>query len=230
MKITLSLIDYFPDGIFSLMVDKQKLSFLTSDLAKILDDDYLYIYSGDKYVSPNIEKFLSMEGGEDRIINLILNRFYVKWNRLYESYQYDLKIDSNYSKTITIKHDENSERSVTSDNNLKRTGSVTIENENNLSDERSYRGFNSAQNNPVDSNIRNNTNNQTTNYDNVTDSTVYTGKETDDTGYTREVTEEGLNGNITYSELVDEYRKTIDYDFFQKLYDDLDSILVITCF
>lgn len=228
--MTLSLIDYFPDGIFSLMVDKQKLLFLTADLAKILDDDYLYIYSGDKYVSPNIEKFLSMEGGEDRIINLILNRFYIKWNRLYESYQYDLKIDSNYSKTITIKHDENSERSVTSDNNLKRTGAITIEDENNLSDERSYRGFNSAQNNPVDSNIRNNTNNQTTNYDNLTDSTVYSGKETDDTGYTREVTESGLNGNTTYSRLVEEYRKTIDYDFFQKLYDDLDSILVITCF
>lgn len=80
MKIR-ELIEDDTNGIFHRI---QRLGFfrwLTEKMASDLDTEYLYLHSGEKTISPLLEKT-----SLDKVASIIVSKFGDKWNRLYDAF------------------------------------------------------------------------------------------------------------------------------------------------
>ena len=68
-------------GIFQRIQRMGFFSWLTEDMAGVLDTEYIYLRSGDKSISPLLE-----HSALDKVASIIVSKFGDKWNRLYDAF------------------------------------------------------------------------------------------------------------------------------------------------
>lgn len=215
------------------------LNLLTSDNIKTLTTQYLS-KSYNKLTSSLLDLLLLQYGVfkyEDYykvdlnicqyISRLIDARFYKKWLKLFNSLDMSYDPIRPYDMDITEQEEENTENSVL----IKRLNENTSNSESNdktIIDENqnSIYGFNSNDAVPSDKSV-----NSSENTSNTSDSFNSSGST--DTDQNRKITNDrnikrlGNIGNITQQELIKQERELQQYQIFDTIFKDLDSIL--TC-
>ena len=113
MKCLKRLNDVFPlaitgHGIFDSMNQIQTLPFPVSPL--IMDIEYFGNVSGNKIVSPLIDRVVSDEEitptEENTLSNVIISMYYKKWEKLYDTFELEYNPIQNYDMEETMTNDE----------------------------------------------------------------------------------------------------------------------------
>ena len=186
------------------------------------DVEYVYNISGEKYISPLVVRFIRDSYGTkdagypinikwlDMLSNLLKQRFYVKWEKLYNSLNFTYDPLKPYDMTI-------SESNQLESNDIS-TDTTTSESTTNSTSEGSRQGFNSLDYQPVDKHTMN---------DNDESSSTKNRNSTRNESNDRKISRQGNIGNITLQELIEKERNVYDWQFMNVVYKDLDSILTI---
>lgn len=206
MNITeLRLIDVFTDwltnGIFKALneLDVPWKTDLSSD---ILDLEYFGNHSGDKYISPLIQKLLVNDKLTDDKIVTLANILYAQnkyqWNKLYNIYKLEYKPIENYSMVETEQGDDT------------RTDNFTNTNQSTNTDQQW--AFNSEDWNNV--NKSDNSNNSTNQ-----------GTSTNENN--RTLTRSGNIGVTTSQQMIESEIALWQWNFIDTLFNDVDKLLTL---
>ena len=196
---------------------------VTDDNENILNEDYFFIHSADKYLSPFAQR-LWEEMNEDEVlffqtlVPILYNRFGVKWKKIYDALMTSYKPLENYSMEEEISYGKknthvNTEK-VTTD--IDGTNDVKTDSTNGI-----Y-GFNSNQSNPsndVDGSSLNTIDN--------TEVVSRTGDITDTLSGKDTHKRSGNIGVTTSQQMLESEIKLRQYDFYNQIYDDIDSVLCL---
>ncbi len=191
-----------------------------SDDVATLDNDYYLNHSNDKYVSPLVEKLFNDGKTSAEISNFVasicVNRFAKKWKKIYDALVTEYNPLDNYAMEeirtpdLTDGETQNEESKVKTE----RTTDAT----------NSYKGFNADQ--PVVVNKTDGTENVETSgakLDNkITKSTTHTGTET--------LTRSGNIGVTSSQQMLTQELEVRKYDFYQELFNDIDSIYCLSIY
>lgn len=207
--------------IFNQLVLKQDLNdFINSNNVATLNQDYYLSHSGDKYVSPFVEKLYD-DGKSATEINtfvasIVYNRFGVKWKKIYDALMTEYNPLENYSM------EEERTPDLTEEETQNEKSDVKTERETHATN--SYKGFNASD--PVVVNKTDGTEDVETSgakLDNeITKSTTHTGTET--------LTRSGNIGVTTSQQMLESEFKVRQYDFYKMMYNDIDSILCLSVY
>ena len=217
-----------PDGIFSKWVSEHEedtnpiLPWLDSNYALELDIELYMSRSGDKFISPLYQRMLesigeSIQGEEtkEKLFDLIVNKFALSWNKIWDALTTNYKPLENYDMEQTETPD------ITKERNTKSNTKITNTNEIETSQQNVF-GFNSSDAVPSTSQEGSNT---TTTEGNEDDNNTW--EEETETG-TRGLTRHGNIGVTTSQQMllseVDLRTKTIFTDIVLK---DVDSMLCL---
>ena len=223
LKQTINISDLLTTGgIFTQIanIQNQPLTWLTP-IALTLDKEYYLSHSGNKYISRLYDSLLKYEESGDvtsalsEIAKMILNKFSLKWDRLY------LAINTNYKPLENYDMEEKETPDITKDRTVKQNTNITTEIKD-MDADRKVNGFNSTT--PVNAET-NSTNGTTTvsgdGNDNVTSDIE---KETGNRTLTR-------HGNIGVTTSQQMLQSEIDlrnnFNFTNQLMDDVDSMLCL---
>ena len=228
-----TLTDVFPDwstgsGIFAAL---QELSPAWSelDIAESLDLEYFGNISGNKPISPLINKIMEGDSLTDIEINLLANVIYdlnaENWEREFNTLSAEYNPIENYSMTEEMTDDETVTdygHTHTKTNNLTDTNTPT--NWHTITDSSVY-GFNSADGSPSDSVDMTMTGSQTdTHTGTVTD--VDTGNDTNTRNYT--LTRSGNIGVTTSQQMLQSERDLWMWNYFYDIvFPSIDKILAL---
>ena len=180
---------FFTDfGIFLAIQESETNPFtwLTDSIAKLLDAEYYFNHSNEKWISPLYDNLIDISENDPTVINylagLITNKFKDKWNRLYDAF-----VTKTYNPIENYSMVEKTE--INTD----------IETANNV-----Y-GFNSSS--PVPSNNAKTTGNKLNN--------------------TTDHTRSGNIGVTTSQQMLESEIKLREWNFYDQLFKDVDSILCL---
>lgn len=250
----LRLIDIYKQpelgGIFSDMWDDFQELFEDFQLTKEdmipLDIYYIINHSATKAISPFLEYLLKeyviddfnnyviynnnkitygdfVHGVDTNIINTIIKlKYYEKWKRLWNTKianydalsPYDMSVEDELLRDNTTFHDKGNASNT--DNATQH--STTEEN----STENGRYGFNSSDSVPVDKSSSEYDGTVATGSNGTSDYEKWT---TRDTTNKRTISRKGNTGNITKQELLTEERKVLEWEFWEVVFKDLDSVL-----
>lgn len=201
----------------------QVFEWLSEEIAEYLDNEYYNFHSGDKDISKQynrlIEKYneqfssltTAIQYANDNVINVVLHKYANKWNRLYDAINIDYSPLENYDMTQTETPDITKEKTVATN--------VTTETKDDVT-ETAINGFNST--NPVPQGKTTRNGSSTVSGD--ANDNVETEKETGTRGLTR-------HGNIGVTTSQQMLQSEIDirrnFNFFNEIMDDVDSILCL---
>lgn len=215
----------------------QTIGINTVDNYHSFDMEYIYNHSGLKTVSPMLQrmygKYVEDDNGDfviisngkrvtwdfvlstinKDIINFIIKiRFLPKWKDLINTIKLEYDVLSPYHMDIidTTKEDNLSSSTYSSSNNSDYTN-------NNSTSDNTY-GFNSTEPVPADTSSGNITNNAFSHTSSDT-----SNKREDNTA--RTISRNGNIGNRSMTELIEERRRLLQYQFINTVYKDLDSVL-----
>ena len=186
--------------------------------------DYFGNHSADKFLSPLAEKLVAKlsENTFDRdefseyIANLLYNRFSDKWKKIYDALMTEYNPLENYSMEEERTPDLTTEETQTDKSKVVTDRETSATN--------SYKGFNASE--PVLVNKTDGEENVTTSgtkLDNETTSTTtQTGSET--------LTRSGNIGVTTSQQMLESEFKVRQYDFYQMIYNDIDSVLCLSVY
>ena len=166
-----------------------------------------------------IEDFISKT-----LVNIISNKYYNKWNKLFETYKLDYEVLSPYNMSIT----DNTEDTMTSndkfntsrDNRQEGTENST----NNDNTQSSVYAYNSATASPNENSTTDTSLNSTTTQNNTT-----TGNDNRD--YTRDnsikktITRKGNIGNTLPQEMIERQRKLLDTLLYDIIFKDIATVI-----
>lgn len=166
-----------------------------------------------------IEDFISKT-----LINIISNKYYNKWNKVFETYKLDYDVLSPYNMSIT----DNTEDTMTSndkfntsrDNRQEGTENST----NNDNTQSSVYAYNSATASPNENSTTDTSLNSTTTQNNTT-----TGNDNRD--YTRDnsikktITRKGNIGNTLPQEIIERQRKLLDTLLYDIIFKDIATVI-----
>lgn len=214
-----------------------------------MDFEYIYNHSGLKTVSVMIEQLLSgyivddnedyvilsdgkrvswdyiMNKVDEDIINfIIVQRFADKWTKLIATVKSEFDILSPYN--MSYERDTNDKLSSKNNATNSKTINNTVEDKsiNEGSSDDSIYGFNSSSPVPSDSNV----DKQTIDRD-IKEDTISNG--TDENIYSRDNTlkttiiRKGNIGNKSNQQLIEEQRKMLEWQLYNVIFNDLDSVL-----
>lgn len=242
-------------AIFSELIDHNQFSSIFSKInlnkndAPALDMDYILNRSGDKCVSGLIEYLLSSyvfyDDGHvilpngDRVVlgtfqkyftnqvisNILYLKFYNKWDRLSDSLllkydvlsPYTMDVDDNTTEEVTNSGTDSIEGTDTSSSN------DTITND----EDKTHKvyGFNSESGINADEDSTTIKRVETeTSEDTTSSSRTFNNNGNSDTK--RTITRKGNIGNKTFADLIIQEREQLQFQFFDVVYNDLDSVLV----
>ena len=212
--------------------------FINGDNYFVLDTEYFISHSGDKYITKQLfhaidflltnnnitwEEFLENPASYDTDIllgianlfsSIIENRFGAKWNRIYSALNsvYNPLENYNMSETRTPNLTETRTPNLTQSETASNTSSTDVEN--------GVYGFNSTNSNPsTDS-----TGSQT---DSLNRTNTETGTETKTNTGTESLSRSGNIGVTSSQQLLESELELRKYDFYQMIYNDVDSILCL---
>lgn len=210
-----------PSLIFNELVLKEDLNnFINSNNVNTLNQDYYLSHSGDKFISPFVEKLYD-DGKSATEINsfvasIVYNRFGVKWKKIYDALMTEYNPLENYSMEEERTPDLSFEETQNEKSDIKTERETSATN--------SYKGFNA--NDPVVINKTDGNENVETSgakLDNeVSKTTTHTGSET--------LTRSGNIGVTTSQQMLESEIKVRQYDFYKMIYNDIDSVLCLSVY
>lgn len=223
----------YSDLYFNSLYGERKLSCLAVMLLdKTVEEEYHaeiytidtpgnFVLSDGKFVVTYkiIEDFISKT-----LINIISNKYYNKWNKVFETYKLDYDVLSPYNMSIT----DNTEDTMTSndkfntsrDNRQEGTENST----NNDNTKSSVYAYNSATASPNENSTTDTSLNSTTTQNNTT-----TGNDNRD--YTRDnsikktITRKGNIGNTLPQEMIERQRKLLDTLLYDIIFKDIATVI-----
>lgn len=223
----------YADLHFNSLYGERKLSCLAAMLLdKTVEEEYHaeiytidtpgnFVLSDGKFVVTYkiIEDFISKT-----LINIISNKYYNKWNKVFETYKLDYDVLSPYNMSIT----DNTEDTMTSndkfntsrDNRQEGTENST----NNDNTQSSVYAYNSATASPNENSTTDTSLNSTTTQNNTT-----TGNDNRD--YTRDnsikktITRKGNIGNTLPQEMIERQRKLLDTLLYDIIFKDIAAVI-----
>lgn len=166
-----------------------------------------------------IEDFISKT-----LINIISNKYYNKWNKVFETYKLDYDVLSPYNMSIT----DNTEDTMTSNDKFntsrdnKQEGTENSTNNDNT--QSNVYAYNSATASPNENSTTDTTLNSTTTQNNTT-----TGNDNRD--YTRDnsikktITRKGNIGNTMPQEMIERQRKLLDTLLYDIIFKDIATVI-----
>lgn len=178
-----------------------KFSWLDTTNAPVLDLEFYLNHSGDKEVSPIIDKLLEQDKTEDEVLDIITNilvvKFSNKWNRIYETLSTEYDVFSDYKKTKEVN---------TSVNQDTKTSSETTS---------SIYGFNSESAIPKDT--------ASGNSDVIQDSTENTANQKEDIS--------GKIGGTSYQDLANkEVNLRLEHNLYNIVFNDISSVMCLSVY
>ena len=193
-----------------------------------LDIAYLDGHSGERYCSNFINHRLNDSGvlsSDNRtlIANILWAMFGIQWTRLWATMK---PTDYNPLTNYQMTEDETGSHTDTRTPDLtrKHTGTDKYEGESTTNNQNNLWGFNSSTSIPSDMQDGTNTDN-ITNTSDLTD--TETGTDTTAGNNTRKLTRTGNIGTNTFQNLLQQERNLWMYNFFERVFKDVDSILTI---
>lgn len=223
----------YSDLYFNSLYGERKLSSLSAMLLdKTVEEEYHveiytidtpgnFVLSDGKFVVTYkiIEDFISKT-----LINIISNKYYNKWNKVFETYKLDYDVLSPYNMSIT----DNTEDTMTSndkfntsrDNRQEGTENST----NNDNTQSNVYAYNSAVASPNENSTTDTSLNSTTTQNNTT-----TGNDNRD--YTRDnsikktITRKGNIGNTLPQEMIERQRKLLDTLLYDIIFKDIATVI-----
>lgn len=223
----------YSDLYFNSLYGERKLSSLS---AMLLDKTVKEEYHAEIYTIDTPENFVLSDGKfvvtykiiEDFIsktlINIISNKYYNKWNKVFETYKLDYEVLSPYNMSIT----DNTEDTMTSndkfntsrDNRQEGTENST----NNDNTQSNVYAYNSVTASPNENSTTDTSLNSTTTQNNTT-----TGNDNRD--YTRDnsikktITRKGNIGNTLPQEMIERQRKLLDTLLYDIIFKDIATVI-----
>lgn len=223
----------YSDLYFNSLYGERKLSSLS---AMLLDKTVKEEYHAEIYTIDTPENFVLSDGKfvvtykiiEDFIsktlINIISNKYYNKWNKVFETYKLDYDVLSSYNMSIT----DNTEDTMTSndkfntsrDNRQEGTENST----NNDNTQSNVYAYNSVTASPNENSTTDTSLNSTTTQNNTT-----TGNDNRD--YTRDnsikktITRKGNIGNTLPQEMIERQRKLLDTLLYDIIFKDIATVI-----
>lgn len=223
----------YSDLYFNSLYGERKLSSLSAMLLdKTVEEEYRaeiytidtpgnFVLSDGKFVVTYkiIEDFISKT-----LINIISNKYYNKWNKVFETYKLDYDVLSPYNMSIT----DNTEDTMTSndkfntsrDNRQEGTENST----NNDNTQSNVYAYNSVVASPNENSTTDTSLNSTTTQNNTT-----TGNDNRD--YTRDnsikktITRKGNIGNTLPQEMIERQRKLLDTLLYDIIFKDIATVI-----
>lgn len=223
----------YSDLYFNSLYGERKLSCLAVMLLdKTVEEEYHaeiytidtpgnFVLSDGKFVVTYkiIEDFISKT-----LINIISNKYYNKWNKVFETYKLDYDVLSPYNMSIT----DNTEDTMTSNDKFntsrdnKQEGTENSTNNDNT--QSNVYAYNSATASPNENSTTDTTLNSTTTQNNTT-----TGNDNRD--YTRDnsikktITRKGNIGNTLPQEMIERQRKLLDTLLYDIIFKDIATVI-----
>lgn len=223
----------YSDLYFNTLYGERKLSCLAAMLLdKTVEEEYHaeiytidtpgnFVLSDGKFVVTYkiIEDFISKT-----LINIISNKYYNKWNKVFETYKLDYEVLSPYNMSIT----DNTEDTMTSNDKFntsrdnKQEGTENSTNNDNT--QSSVYAYNSATASPNENSTTDTSLNSTTTQNNTT-----TGNDNRD--YTRDnsikktITRKGNIGNTLPQEMIERQRKLLDTLLYDIIFKDIATVI-----
>lgn len=220
------------DGVFTRITDAHSnvpwSKFITGQQL-----DYVYIgnHSGEKIVSPLVEKMLVNGILSDVNLNMLCAIIYAYYNHIWDNL-YNIYI-SEYSPTDLLHYKEtinSSDNLVTTYNTINtnvRTGSIASNASGNNNIDNNYYGFNSSSKNPVANNVNNATTEETETFNNLTDKNNKTGNDSNDKTINSVITKEGGSSGITPQEIMMKEIEFRLWDYIEEVFKTVDDILTV---
>lgn len=199
-------------------VSNQPFQWLSQGIADTLDQEYYLNHSGDKNVSPLVEKLLTLTGVNmvQKVANIIINKFEDKWTRLYNAF-----IDGDYEPLENYSMEEVETPNITRDITEKQKTKIETETTDDKTENEVY-GFNSAT--PVPSGDSNHNGTITVSGDENENKITKQDKETG----TRSLTRHGNIGVTTSQQMLEsEIKLRENFLFFNMLFKDVDSVMTL---
>lgn len=227
-----TLIDVFPDwltggGIFDAL-DSLNVPWAESGISALLDTEYYGNVSGDKLISPLVQKILTNGTLSETDIILLANTIFAlnsaNWAKEWATLSAQYDPIENYSMLEIMTNDETvteygKTHTRTDDTTQEETPDITVENDN------AVYGFNSSQSVPTGEQTQGTSGTNTiTNTGTVTD--VDSGEDTHTRNY--RLTRTGNIGVTTSQQMLESERKLWLWNFFRDIvFPDVDRILTL---
>ena len=204
--------------IFNQLVLKEDLNdFINSNNVDTLNQDYYLSHSGDKYISPFVERLFNAGKTASEISSYVAticyNRFGEKWKKIYDALITEYNPLENYSMeetrtpNLTDSDTENVGTSISS-NRTTNTNSK-------------YKGFNADA--PVTITTTDGNENSSTTGTKLANETTRTSTHTG----TEKLTRAGNIGVTTSQMMLNSEFKVRQYDFYKELFNDIDSVMAL---
>ena len=227
--------DFFPnfltDGIFTKLYNNGYTPEWLNTIEKTHELNILYHtnFSFTKLESVLLYNTRVMQQPDTLIYNCIINIFNLKWDKLYNTLKLEYNpiwnVDGTEERTITSNDNDtvNKTAQYDKDETIENTINHTVTNDTNINN---ISAFNSETFSPLNESVRNGsetTNDLTTNIANNSDvENIVNVKEHN----TKETFKRGGNIGVTSTQhLIEEERNTWQYNFFEQVFKDVDSIL-----
>lgn len=227
-----TLIEVFPDwltggGIFDAL-DSLDVPWAESNISALLDTEYYGNVSGDKLISPLVQKILTNGTLSESDITLLANTIValngVNWAKEWATLSAQYDPIENYSMLEVMTNDETvteygKSHTRTDNTTQKETPNITVKNDN------AVHGFNSSQPVPTGEQSQGTTGTNTiTNTGTVTDAD--SGEDTQTRNY--RLTRTGNIGVTTSQQMLESERKLWLWNFFREIvFPDVDRILTL---
>ena len=252
--------DWLTHGIISHLTLNYNVPWKNTVEGSILDLEYHGNRSGNKIISPLVEKLITKDGislsNETKLCGLIYTKNITRWTELWKSLELYSEFnpldnvneitDHTVTKTGTDSNvfNKGTETDTLTSSNTTNIGSQTSTNnigEQIITQESDIAGFNSSYQDANKTTTNNGSHTDTSNISERSDSSSDTsstvsGEREDNsttTYNTTETTSIRRHGNIgvtTSGQLIDDFRRVVDWQFFDTVFSDIDKIVVISTY
>lgn len=207
-----------PSLIFNELVLKEDLNdFINNDNVVTLNQDYYLSHSGDKYISPFVEKLFNAGKTVSEISSFVAticyNRFGVKWKKIYDALLTEYNPLENYSM-------EETRTPNLTDSDTENVGTSISSNRTTTASSK-YKGFNA--NEPVTITKTDGEEDSSTTGTKLANETTRTSTHTG----TEKLQRAGNIGVTTSQQMLESEFKVRQYDFYKELYNDIDSVMCL---
>ena len=204
--------------IFNQLVLKEDLNdFINSNNVDTLNQDYYLSHSGDKYISPFVERLFNAGKTASEISSYVAticyNRFGEKWKKIYDALITEYNPLENYSM-------EETRTPNLTDSDTENVGTSISSNRTTNANSK-YKGFNADV--PVTITTTDGSENSSTTGTKLANETSRTSTHTG----TEKLTRAGNIGVTTSQMMLDSEFKVRQYDFYKELYNDIDSVMCL---
>lgn len=226
----------------SLSTPDEILTKIFDGRGSLLDIDYVYTHAYSKWCALILERltewakttypFFTDSGAKlhtlTQIALLLLNRFSEIWKKKYVAITADYTPTNDYKENEKVDYTSHGvdtpQTTTTSKTSTDTTQSTSV-----TQNANTY-AFDSISETPTALNTGNQSVNSTGAPDKNYTETTTGGTNTSDVNSTNTITREGKHGSTNYSVLIENELKLREYDFYQEMFKDIDSILTLSIY